>query len=381
MKPVKIPPPVFPRPTSKHVLRNSRNMRQLKSGDMAIRTSLGTPQATQSQMSISEAIEEAVKTCQDCHPLTPMTCVAGCRSWKLKNELRKLGRKIRNQDFATHLLNTLKNARRLQLLDILSRGKYSTIKLQQELKKWGYYHSKQTLGQEYISPLEEAGLVEENHRKYQATEFGRRLNDLMTGFRNLGELLPSHSECHEEKVVKTLNEKPRTFEDLSNIIPVEGLSRTLKRLHTANLITRSNANNYIFYFRTKRNPAKETLSPTEKRVHQSIPEEGTTAEDLAHRTNISLRRSYKYLRKLRGKKLAFKRRCLKTYTLTNEGVRVARLLEEIQQLLTEFTEVSSEFVPDPGKAVQRPQLLRAPRICREKPQQMPDQPEDWPRVI
>ncbi len=348
---------------------------------MTTNTRSRTLHVAQRKASITKALEEARETCKDCHPLTPMTCVTGCNIWKLRNELRKLGRKTKNPKFAKNLLNTLKNGRRLQLLETLSKGQYSIIRLQQELKKSGYYHSQQTIAQEYINYLKEVGLVEEDQHKYRTTMFGQRLNELMKGFRNIGELLPPHSECYEEETVKALLETPKTYEELDTLIRTESLSRVLRRLHAANLIAKNNENNYVFYFRTKRSPQKEKLSPTEKRVHQSIPEGGITAEELTNNANISLRRTYKYLRKLRGKKLAFKRRRPKIYALTEEGAQIARLLGRIHKLLTEFAEASAEFTTEPLRVIQQTPVPNVHRMRREEPQQNPVQPETWQKSI
>lgn len=381
MKPAKFSPLVTPQPASKKVLSRSHNIRQLKSGAITNKTRSTTLQAAQRKASITKALEEARETCKDCHPLTPMACVTGCNVWKLRNELRRLGRKIKNPNFSTNLLNTLKNGRRLQLLEILSKGQYSIDSLQQELKKSGYYHSQQTIAQEYINHLEEVGLVEENHHKYRTTMFGQRLNELMKGFRNIGELLPPHSECYEEETVKALLENPKTYEELDALIRTESLSRVLKRLHAANLIAKNNENNYVFYFRTKREPQKEKLSPTEKRVHQSIPEGGITAEELTNNADISLRRTYKYLRRLRGKKLAFKRRRLKVYALTEEGAQIARLLGRIHKLLTEFKEASTELTTESLRTIQQTPLPNAHRMSRKEPQQILTQPEAWQKSV
>jgi predicted transcriptional regulator len=308
---------------------------------------------TQRKTSIAEVLKKAKETCKECHPSTPMICVTRCNIWKLKNEIRKLDRIIKNPNFVTNLLNTLKNKRRLQILEMLSNGRYSTVRLQQKLKKLGYYHSQRTIAQEYVNPLIEAGLVQENHGKYHATLFGCKLNELMKDFCDIEQLLPPHSECYEEKTVKTLFESSKTYEELKFLVPTESLSRVLKRLHAANLITKSDENNYVFYFKTKRNSQQEKLSPTEKRVYRNIPEEGIAAEELASKTNISLRRTYKYLRKLRGKKLTFKRKRPKTYALTKEGAQIARLLEEMHILLIEFAQASTKSTAKPLEIIQQ----------------------------
>jgi len=310
-------------------------------------------QAVQEKPSLADMLERGKETCEYCHPLTPIACVTTCNIWKLKNELRKLYKKTKNPDFMTKMLNVLKNKRRLQILEILSNGRYSMVRLQQKLKKLGYYHSRRTIAEEYINPLIEVGLVEKNHNKYHTTLLGCKLNESIRDFSAIGELLPPHSECYEEEAIKALYESPKTYEELKFLIPTESLSRVLKRLQETKLITKNHENSYIFYFKTKRNPQQERLSPTEKRVYEDIPEEGITAKKLADKTNISLRRTYKYLRKLRGKKLVFKRKRPKTYALTREGRQIAKLLEKMHVLLIEFAQASAEFTTQPLEVIQQ----------------------------
>src|SRR5208283_2756989 len=54
--------------------------------------------------------------CRKCNPLTPLECISRCKTWKLKNELRRLHKIMENPDFMKDLLNVLKNETRLQIL-------------------------------------------------------------------------------------------------------------------------------------------------------------------------------------------------------------------------------------------------------------------------
>jgi predicted transcriptional regulator len=79
-------------------------------------------------------------------------------------------------------------------------------------------------------------------------------------------------------------------------------------------------------------------------VYEHINEEGVPARRLAERTDISLRRTYKYLRRLKGKKLIFTREKLKSYALTEDGVQVARFLQSVQDLTREILEASVQVL-------------------------------------
>ena len=57
-----------------------------------------------------------------------------------------------------------------------------------------------------------------------------------------------------------------------------------------------------------------------------------------------MRRTYKYLRGLKGKKLVFARKTPKTYGLTDTGERLAWLLNELHKLDEETLRFSEQFI-------------------------------------
>ena len=286
------------------------------------------------------ALERADEQCRNCHPPTPLDCIGSCKVWHFRNELRQLRGIFAEEDYKNTFLNTLKNKRRLTILEMLSKASLSIPQLQKGLKELGYIHSQETILGEYVEPLIATGLVLENSNHFKTTVFGNDVSQIFAGLHGIEDILPPHSECHEEKIVESLLESPKTYEELTLVISNDSLKRAMARLLDAKLIETNGNNNYIFYFRTRRPENKERLSSTEKRLYDNIPEEGITGERLAEITHISLRRTYKYIRKLKGKKLVFKRKHPKTYTLTVEGVKIATFLEKLNTLLKEFAEVA-----------------------------------------
>jgi predicted transcriptional regulator len=292
--------------------------------------------------------------------------VGNCNVWRFRSELRRLHGLVAQGNYQNMLLNTLKNERRLRILTMLSRNASSIVQLQKELKGFGYCHSQETIMSEYVEPLIAAGLVVENSNHFRATTFGSEVGQLLAGLAGVEDALPPHSECYEERMVEALFESPKTYEELKLIIPTESLKRAIARLLKANLITINGNDNYVFYFRTKRSPDKEKLSITERRVYESIPDGGVAAEKLAEKTNITLRRAYKHIRKLRGKKLVFKRKRPKTYALTTDGMRIAVLLQKLYALLKEYTQVAG-IVAKTFEAAQQIPLPDASGDGKEKP--------------
>jgi predicted transcriptional regulator len=255
---------------------------------------------------------------------------------------------MKNPNFMIKLLNTLKNDRRLQILEIISEWCYSIARLQQELKKRGYYHSQQTIAEEYLTPLLEVGLAGEDQNRYYATVFGCRLNELIKDFSDVENVLPPHSECYEETALGMLLDKPKTYEDLEGMIPAKSVARILNRLQKAKLVETTKENDYIFYFQTKRDSNSINFSPTERRIYENIPIKGIPARKLAEKTSISLRRTYKYLRRLKGKKLVFARKRPKSYALTAKGLKIADILKGTRSLTLETLATASHIVNNNG---------------------------------
>jgi len=295
------------------------------------------------QTSLADLIGAMEKTCNNCKPLSPVTCVSRCKNWKLKNEFRKLHEKTGSSDFMPKLLNTLKNRRRLQILEMLSVEPHSLTQLQQKLRKLGFNHSRQTICREYLDPLNTVGLSDEYQNLYHSTLFGRRISDLTRNFPDLEGFLSPHSECYEETVLDTLMKAPKTIEELREIIPQKSLARVLSRMQKTGLAQTNAEKDHIFFFTTKRSPGMADFSRTEKKVYEEIPKEGISARPLAREAGISLRRTYKYLRKLKGKKLVFTRKRPTIYSTTTKGFEVGTMLKTVHRLAVEALTVTAHL--------------------------------------
>jgi predicted transcriptional regulator len=299
-------------------------------------------QSLDKKQDLSELLKALDAECRNCAPLNPLECVR-CKVWKLKNELRRLRETMDNPNFIKDLFNVLKNETRLHILNAIVKGRYSVSQLQQELKKAGYMHSQDTINAEYLRPLMDVGLAAEARDEYYATMFGGRLTELLGDFPEFVDVLPAHSECYEETLLSALLAEPKTFQDVETLIPAKIASRVLKRLKTGGLIETPDERDYVFFFKSKRDPNKETFSETERKVYDTIPEDGISAQKLAEKAALSIRRIYKYLRGLKGKKLVFTRKTPKAYGLTIKGEKLASLLQGLQALVEE-TWASSEQV-------------------------------------
>jgi DNA-binding HxlR family transcriptional regulator len=287
------------------------------------------------KQSLTTMLKTLDAECRNCAPTSPLECLNRCQAYKLKNELRKLRETMDNPNYIKELFNVLKNETRLHILHSIVNGRYSVSQLQQELKKTGHTHSQDTINEEYLQPLMAVGLANESREEYYATHFGGRLTEILGVFPEFADVLPAHSECYEETLLRALLSGPKTFEDIETIVSPKIASRILKRLREVGLIETPEERDYIFFFRSRRDPNKETFTATERKIYDSIPDGGISAGKLAKETGLSMRRTYKYLRGLKGKKLVFVRKTPKAYGLTCKGEQLASVLEGLQQIVEE----------------------------------------------
>jgi predicted transcriptional regulator len=305
---------------------------------------LNKPKKSENNQDLVELLKDLGARCRACAPLNPLECVTRCNLWKLKNELRQLRDRMDDPNYIKELLNVLKNSTRLQIMKTIVKGKHSVIRLQEELKKAGYTHSRDTISQEYLQPLLQVGLAAEAQEQYYATTFGGKLTEVLEDFSDFVDVLPAHSECYEETLLDAMLSGPKTFEDMAAFVSPKIASRILKRLKTSALIETPEDRDYMFFFQSKRDPGKESFSQTEKNVYKNIPDDGISARKLAKKTGISLRRTYKYLRGLKGKKLVFTRKTPKVYSLTMKGGKLAQLIRGLQGVVEDVWQSSWNVV-------------------------------------
>ncbi len=288
---------------------------------------------------LGEIIRQADKFCQYCESISPMICIEQCEIWRAKNEFLEMNGTVCEKDHVNSLLNATKNDRRQKVMEALCGRPRSISGLQEYLKSGGYYHSQHTIANEYVKPLLDVGLVKKDGSTYRLTLYGQKFRDLLNRF-NVKNQLPPHSSGYEELLVKKLKDGPKSYADLVESVAQKSLSRSLKRLRESGLIARSKSPNYIFYFKTKKTPRKP-FSLTEKKVYEALPEAGISARKLSEEVGINLRRTYKYLRRLRKRRLVFTRKKPRTYELTRSGVELANFLEETANLVIDASKASA----------------------------------------
>jgi len=303
---------------------------------------------------LAEILKQADSICRYCESISPMICIERCEIWRTKNEFLEMNGMLCADDHVHNLLNAVKNDRRQKVIEALSERPRSIKGLQDYLKSKGYYHSQHTIASEYVEPLVKAGLVKKDGDKHRLTLYGQKFRDVLNRF-NVENSLPPHSRCHEEIVLKKLKDGPKSYADLVESLTQKSLSRSLKRLTENGLVIKSKTPEYIFYFRTKKVPNK-AFSPTEKKVYETIAEVGISARELSKKVGINLRRTYKYLRRLRKRRLVFTRRKPRTYELTPSGRDVTNFLEETVNLVLDASKASAFLLERSRQTLDAPTL-------------------------
>jgi len=312
-----------------------------------------------------EILKQAESICRYCGPISPMICVERCEIWRAKNEFLEMNGMLCADDHVHDLLNAAKNDRRQKVIEALSERPRGIKGLQEYLKSEGYYHSQHTIDSEYVEPLIKAGIVKIDDTKYRLTLYGQKFRDILNRF-NVENPLPPHSRCYEEIVLKKLKDGPKTYANLVDSLTQRSLSRSLKRLTQNGLVAKSKIPHYVFYFRTKKVP-KKPFSPTEKKVYEAIPEVGTSARELSEKVGINLRRTYKYLRRLRKRRLVFTRKKAKTYELTLSGTELANFLQETANLVSDASKAAA-FLLERSKQTAEPSAPSFTKFSPRPPQ-------------
>lgn len=170
--------------------------------------------------SLADVLQKAENYCKDCAVSSPMVCVERCQVWRVKHEILETRRVVDESNHRRRLLNVLKNSRRLRTLEALCERSRSVRELQRDMRQSGFRHSRRTIVEAYLKPMMHVGLISGDGVRFEVTFYGRNIHDLLAGlgWRSLGSMLPIHSCCYEEVVLKELD-KPETFNELAAHVP------------------------------------------------------------------------------------------------------------------------------------------------------------------
>jgi predicted transcriptional regulator len=297
------------------------------------------PGCPEESHTLAERLKILDEECGKCSPVTPLVCISSCRLWKQKHEFRRLRELMDTPDFMNGLLNALKSDARLFILRAIGRGIHSLKNLQLELKKTGYVRSQKSIIKEVLNPLQKTDLVYEAQGQYYSTEFGGRIIELTTDSKGILSL-SRQSRCYEENILRLLESGPQTIEQMTSILSNSIVSRELSGLRKRNLVKASAERSYVFFFKSKGIRTENNFDSNENKVYDCLSEWGISVGKLAEKTDLSAKAIYICLRRLRGKKLVFKRKTPKVYFLTVEGEKLTKILSDLYH----FVEETSGFL-------------------------------------
>lgn len=233
---------------------------------------------------------------------------------------------LQDHETIARALNAFKNQRRVLLLRLLDEKSCVEGALQTRLRSSGYNHSLSTIKQ-YLQPLVEAELVRYREGKYSTTiKAAEILSEI--GKTNFLLRFPANSSCFEELSLIAIKNGYRTFDDLSSLIDVSMLPRALNRLQEEDLIRSNHPKDHVQFYRVRIRLLGEA-TPTERRVFHTVNQDGISVKDLAKAVGITVRRTYKYLARLKKRGLILQRSLPVTYELTPTGKIVADFIERI----------------------------------------------------
>lgn len=233
---------------------------------------------------------------------------------------------LEDSQVIARILNAIKNERRVSILQLLQENPHSEKEIRNGLRSMGHKHSLTTI-RGYLQPLVEAELAVHKHGKYSTTARGYKVLQLV-GKTNFLLRFPSNSSCHEELSLIAIKNSYRTIEELAKMVDRPVLPRTLNRLQRQGLVQSNHPREHAQFYRVRAR-LHGNASPTERRVFHALNQEGISVRDLSKAVGITVRRTYKYLARLRKKGLALQRILPVTYALTSTGRIVADFIEEI----------------------------------------------------
>ncbi|MFX0097925.1 MAG: hypothetical protein ACFE7E_09220, partial [Candidatus Hodarchaeota archaeon] len=196
--------------------------------------------------------------------------------------------------------------------------------IQERLNQNRFSHSRSTICNWYLRPLQESGLIQKKNSKFGITELGRKINRYI---RNKWwfDRLPRYGSGYEEFLLLALMNGEKSREELSYLIPESVLSRVIARVRT--FVRRKSVR---VYSRTKKTYPPEDASPKEREVFNIIWKLGDIRiSDLLKLVSAHQRTVYKSLRNLKEKGFIGNRKLLSSLELNEEGKKLADVLWKI----------------------------------------------------
>jgi predicted transcriptional regulator len=269
------------------------------------------------------SLEELQNRCRACSITNPLVCKDVCDFWKLKQEYLSLRKDLPERTTTATLIAVLAEQSNREMLRTLNEKSGTLEDLQTRLGT--AVRSLET--EEALDSLVRVGLADLHGQEYHITTVGQAILDSVRKAPSLGLGIDEQNE----KVLMLLANGTRSLEELEQQIPRIELSRILRQLEAHGVIAKDRCGK-ILYFATKRRPTRK-LSSTELVIFKSLPKDGISPHQLSAKLNISLPKLYRYLRLLRYKRHAIRRKQGTNFELTSMGVQIVEALAQVGRIV------------------------------------------------
>ncbi|MFQ6123546.1 MAG: hypothetical protein ACE5R6_02935 [Candidatus Heimdallarchaeota archaeon] len=234
-----------------------------------------------------------------------------------------------------HLLRavfaSIKNSRRRAILNDLCTFDGLTIKrITRNLRKRGYQHSRSTVLEYYVKPLQKGKLIEKKGEKFKITYLGEKIKREVKPIETYLNLL-NQGKCYEEFFLISLALGLNTYEQLTEIVPFHTISRIEKRIDP--FLQKAPPRTYYYVTDEGKNGNLLSDIPSTGReiFHLIQNNGGIRVPDLFALAQSRPRTCYKHLKRLRERGLIRRQKQPVTFNLTSAGKKVAEALYRIAE--------------------------------------------------
>jgi predicted transcriptional regulator len=273
------------------------------------------------------SLKELQNRCSQCSTTNPLICKDVCDFWKLKQEYLNLRKDIPERTTTATMMAILAEQSSQEVLSTLSEKSSTLADLQGTLGKT----ARCPKIDEVLDSLVRVGLADVHGQEYHITTAGRRILDSV----KKAPSLELGIDEQNEKVLELLANGTKSLEELERQVPRIELARILRHLEAHEVIEKDGCGKTL-YFATKRRPTRR-LSSTELAIFKNLPKNGISPHELSAQLNINLPKLYRYLRLLRYKRHAVRRKQGTNFELTPTGVQIVEALEKVETIVHDLS--------------------------------------------
>lgn len=269
------------------------------------------------------SISELQQKCNTCFITNPMACKEMCEVWKLKQEYASLRKEIPEKIDAITLMGMVANRSNLKILNLLNGG---STNIKDLIKVQGDSYSNVEFNQN-LENLIKAGLIQVNNGSYNITSAGQKTLKSLQEYTTLEKIDELNG-----RLTELLIQGMHNIDELRRNIPQRELNKAIEQLKAYGVIEKTSGRNQVLYFATKRRPTRK-LSSVELSIFKSLPKDGISANELSKKLDLTLPCVYRYLRLLRYKRHAFRRKQNITFKLTPIGIQIAEAFQKVKKII------------------------------------------------